>query len=86
MRKGNAIRSRCMSGKSWKPLVSRVFMALIVCAGTEGARAQPRLPGAPAPQHLAADDPIGALLAQQALENPQAALPVVIGLNLQEAP
>jgi N-acetylmuramoyl-L-alanine amidase len=60
-----------MMGNFWKILLALAFPALM---GADAA-------AAPQP----ADDPIGALLAQQGLENPQGALPVVIGLSLQEA-
>jgi N-acetylmuramoyl-L-alanine amidase len=61
------------------------FSAAIAVAGTADAQSQPRAPSTPIPQLRPSDDPIGALLAQQALENPQTVLPVVIGLSLQEA-
>ena len=49
------------------------------------AAAQPLPVPAPRPaQAVSAADPIGALLAQQGLENPQSAIPVVIGLSLAE--
>jgi N-acetylmuramoyl-L-alanine amidase len=63
-----------MAECSRKSLLLIIFFVLGVTSPGRGA----------APQLRAADDPIGALLAQQALETPQAPLPVVIGLNLQE--
>jgi len=73
-----------MTGKAWKTLLFLVFPALVASAGATGAQRQARAPGTSAPQIRTVNDPIGALLAQQAIEDQQAALPVVIGLSLQE--
>ncbi len=76
-----------MAANRWKYLAIGASLALAAELG-EGT-AQPTAPPRPQPRPQdsalpAASDPIGALLRQQLLENPQGPLPVVIGLKLQE--
>jgi N-acetylmuramoyl-L-alanine amidase len=77
---------------SWMASKSLKYLAIVgglTLIGLYGAVAAQRLPPAkPRPSLTAAagpvSDPIGELLKQQALENPQGPLPVVIGFDLQE--
>ena len=77
---------------SWMASKSLKYLAIVgglTLIGMAGAVAAQRLPPArPRPSLTAAaapvSDPIGELLKQQAAENPQGPLPVVIGFNLQE--
>ncbi len=62
-----------------------VGVALAVASALSMPQAAPANPASPRAQSASpADDPIGALLAQQALLGPQSAYPVVIGLKLSE--
>ncbi len=76
------------SANSATLLLTMIFPLLLAVGviDTHAAAPSPRRAALSPPPQLRSDvDPIGALLAQQALENPQGAAPVVIGLSLQEA-
>jgi N-acetylmuramoyl-L-alanine amidase len=71
-----------MIGKFWTTAIAMAFAAMMA-GGYEAVAAQ-RPAAHAAPQLRGGSDPIGALLAEQAAQTPEAAIPVVIGLGLEE--